>query len=80
MRWGSLEDIFFIFHIFKNIQFACSRINLLYLGHSTINNKMNSPAARKGNWGCGGGEVRILAGSKRKPQICSSCEKELALT
>ena len=39
-----------IFHILKSIQFACSRINLLYLGRGAFNNRPASRAARKENW------------------------------
>ena len=33
----------------KKIQFACSQINLLYLGYDTPNNRPISRAAKKGN-------------------------------
>ena len=37
----------YIFHKLKNIQFAFFRINLLYLGHGTLNNRPSSRAERK---------------------------------
>ena len=57
-----------IFHILKNTQFACSRINLLYSGHAALNNRRTSGATTKENW-----EIKVPAGSNSKPQICSSC-------
>ena len=62
-----------IFHIFfkKNIQFACSQINLLELGQGALNNRPTCRAARKENWG-----FRLIAESPRKPQI-SSFSKEV---
>ena len=57
-----------IFHILKNIRFACSRINLWYLGHGALNNSPTSRATRKKNW-----EVTLLAGWNNKPQIWSVC-------
>ena len=39
-----------IFDILKSIQFACSRISLLYLGRGAFNNRPASRAARKENW------------------------------
>ena len=40
-----------IFHVLKNIQFACFATNLLYLGHDAFNNRATSRAARNGNLG-----------------------------
>ena len=37
-------------HILKNIQFACPQINLLYLGHSALENRPAIHAAGKKNW------------------------------
>ena len=39
-----------IFHILRNNQSACSRINLLYLGHGLLNNRSTRSAAEKENW------------------------------
>lgn len=38
-----------LFHILKNVRFAYSLINLLYLGHGTLNNIPTSLRARKEN-------------------------------
>ena len=51
------------------------QLYLLYLGLAALNHRPTSRAARKEIYW-----VRVLAGSNRKPQIYSSCEKVLALT
>ena len=47
----------------KNFQFACSRLNILYLSHGAVSNMPTSRSWRKENWG-----YRVVAGSNRKPQ------------
>ena len=41
----------------------------MYWGLGALYTRSTSRAAKKGNWG-----IKILAGSNRKPQICSFCE------
>ena len=51
------------FSYFKNIQFARSRINLLYLGYGALNNRLTSLAARKEiKWGGRGEEEESSQG------------------
>ena len=47
----------------KNIQIACSQINILYLSNVALNNIPNRCAVKKRNWG-----FRVLGGSNRKQQ------------
>ena len=50
-----------LFHVLKIIQCACSRFNLLYLGHGVLNNIPTTRVARKENWW-----VIVVTGSNRE--------------
>ena len=71
---GSGEGWKTYFHIFKNIQFACSQINLLYLDHGVFDIKPTNRAARKKSW-----EGQIPCKIKQEITNCSSCEEVLTL-
>ena len=58
-----------IFHVLKSIQFACSQINLLYLGRGAFNNRPASRAARKENWS------ELLHGQTRNHRFVVSVKK-----
>ena len=75
LREGWWEVLETYFTYFKKHSICMSPNEFLYLGHGVVNDRPTSLAARKEK--CG---IRVLAGTNRKPNICSSCDEVLALT